>query len=302
MVHQNDRYRIAVAGLTLLVLLCLLAGHMIVRYELNLGAVGEFLTGSPKLRLRHHNLNLEPRRDVKEITLVFDREVLTARIVLVDDEDELNKTKTRTHHLLSRPSRSISLYKEQIESVKLIDNRFQLMLSEKPNNNIGAPLSIVEIEVNGTARELNKVNKNILNFDGSGEIIHPREVSMLSNTIANSAQSWLLDGIRITLLTMFFTQLVLILVSWKIPANIFSIEYKWTQLTRPSRFDSWCDDYAIPLGFFGTIVSMWIALEVVSLETGGFTHFLGILKTAIFTTVLGMGTKLICMIRQNIAS
>ena len=52
------------------------------------------------------------------------------------------------------------------------------------------------------------------------------------------------------------------------------------------------------LGFLGTVTSIWIALELMDLFYSDFFQILQLMKVAIFTTVLGLFTKILYEIKE----
>ena len=62
--------------------------------------------------------------------------------------------------------------------------------------------------------------------------------------------------------------------------------------------DMMARDFAVILGFFGTVVSIWTALEISQFDYSNFFQILGMVKIAIFTTVLGLGTRITYGIRE----
>jgi hypothetical protein len=63
-------------------------------------------------------------------------------------------------------------------------------------------------------------------------------------------------------------------------------------------FDIVSRDYAITIGFLGTVLSIWIALEVEGMDYSNFFQILNIIKKAVFTSVLGLLIKFIFSIRE----
>lgn len=56
--------------------------------------------------------------------------------------------------------------------------------------------------------------------------------------------------------------------------------------------------YSTFLGFLGTVVSLWVALERSGMDFSNFFELLDILKYAVFTTVLGLVTRSIYGMRE----
>jgi hypothetical protein len=55
--------------------------------------------------------------------------------------------------------------------------------------------------------------------------------------------------------------------------------------------------FAIPLRFLGTVCSIWYSLETIETDYSSFLQVLNAMRVAVFTTVMGLATKILCLIR-----
>jgi hypothetical protein len=61
--------------------------------------------------------------------------------------------------------------------------------------------------------------------------------------------------------------------------------------------DEIANRFAIPLGFLGTVTSIWFSLETTEADYSSFVQVLDTMRIAVFTTVLGLFIKILCLMR-----
>jgi len=111
-------------------------------------------------------------------------------------------------------------------------------------------------------------------------------------TLIFMADLWILISVFSIQFVLLFVTIIYSIIkqsSVKIGDDaIFPIKY----------IDMMARDFAVIIGFFGTVVSIWTALEISQFDYSNFFQILGIIKIAVFTTVLGLGTRITYGIRE----
>ncbi|MBW2643548.1 MAG: hypothetical protein JRC89_09310 [Deltaproteobacteria bacterium] len=111
-------------------------------------------------------------------------------------------------------------------------------------------------------------------------------------TLIFMADLWILISVFSIQFVLLFVTIIYSIIkqsSVKIGDDaIFPIKY----------IDMMARDFAVILGFFGTVVSIWTALEISQFDYSNFSQILGMIKIAVFTTVLGLGTRITYGIRE----
>lgn len=125
------------------------------------------------------------------------------------------------------------------------------------------------------------------------------DMQNISNFLAMQIGNTLLSVIIYSLSILFVFQLIIFIVTFIY--RIFTLNQINTaeKAIMPFKyFDIVSRDYAITFGFLGTILSIWIALEVEGMDYSNFFQILATIKKAVFTSVLGLLIKFVYSIRE----
>ncbi len=128
----------------------------------------------------------------------------------------------------------------------------------------------------------------------------PRSFSNISKNIANDYGENIIEIIKFILIVLLSTQTLLYLIGfvWE-PEEISNYFKNVNPDDETLIVDSISRKYSIPLGFLGTILSIWVALEINQEFLTDFNSVLEIFKGGIFTTVLGLSTNIVCILRSQ---
>lgn len=145
------------------------------------------------------------------------------------------------------------------------------------------------------------LTKILIRDESSVSLYYPFALQNISRECAHAFGNLLIYGILGILLLLAIAQILLLLgATWAQPESV-SFYFSNRATNEAVTFvDSVASDYAIPLGLLGTITSIWVALEQPSINFASFEQILGTLRLAVFTTVLGLVIKIVCMIRGRI--
>ena len=160
---------------------------------------------------------------------------------------------------------------------------------------------IDEVRVNGEKIEVYDFLGNYIDHHRRNLILHiPRSFSNISKNIANNYGNKMLEVIKFVLIVLLTTQTVLYLIAfvWQ-PQEISDYFNNANPDEGISIVDSISRKYAIPLGFLGSVLSIWTSLEINQQQFSDFNSVLEIFKGGIFTTVLGLITNIVCLLRGN---
>jgi len=140
----------------------------------------------------------------------------------------------------------------------------------------------------------NEINKNQSNI----ELYNAFDISNLSNFIARLiGKQAIIFLITILMILLICQMLLFIIFVLRQPPHVKEY-FDNPEKNAPVTFvDKLSNEFAIPLGFLGTVVSIWVSLEEGYIDYSSFFQILEIIKLAIFTTVLGLSIKILCIIR-----
>ena len=127
----------------------------------------------------------------------------------------------------------------------------------------------------------------------------PMELRNLSRWLAVNMGQTVMSAIQIVLIFLFVIQasLFFICALWK-PSGVREYFSEQPNSIAMTKIDYVSKVFSIPLGFLGTVVSIWVALELNGGEFGNFEGILSVFKVAIFTSVLGLGVHSLCLLRS----
>ncbi len=144
------------------------------------------------------------------------------------------------------------------------------------------------------------LDKNIDSNYGNIILHIPHSLSNLSTNLASNFGNYILGVIKFVLIVLFITQLFLYIIAFVWQPEEISDYFNTTNPDKDiSIIDAVARNYAIPLGFMGTVFAIWTALEMKQQQFSDFNSVLEIFKGGIFTTVLGLSTNLVCILRRN---
>ena len=121
----------------------------------------------------------------------------------------------------------------------------------------------------------------------------------ISAYLAEQYGSWLYIADILILISLFTIQFLLLFVT--IIESFFSqkaIRIADDAIFPMNYVDSIAKDFSVVLGFFGSVVSIWTALEISGFDYSNFFQVFGMVKIAVFTTVLGLSVRITFGIRE----
>ena len=286
----KNRYRMQSIGVLLLIALYLFLSVILTHNFRLTNRFYNFFTGPPSISIKSNLIQFEVKKPVKYIELRLDREV----------EYELFKlTGTSRHFKLSSPNKS-----NWIRLESKTENPMTDIISIKTyNSNMTAvfnPYFIEEIILdNDNSYSIPEIFYNIFNFDSNASLYYPFKIENLSSTLAKWSE-WPLYSLIVFLMLIFLTQLAYILTLNKLPNELANTVLNDIVKEGLSLMDKMADQYAVPLGFLGTLMSLWITLENAGSDLYDFKFFVETLKIALLTSVLGLSSKLLLILRAQI--
>lgn len=171
------------------------------------------------------------------------------------------------------------------------------------NSKVNPAILIDKIMLDGELIDLVEFYENYLDKNNSKiEYYFFNQFNNISTWLSINAGYKISLFIQFTLISMLAIQLALLFLGvFFQPPGLGDYFRNPRDDAAISIIDTLSNNHAISIGFLGTIISIWIALES---NTSGFNDFekiISIFKIAIFTTVLGLAIKMICSIRGAIA-
>ncbi len=159
---------------------------------------------------------------------------------------------------------------------------------------------IKNIELDTREVSLSKFYNNYIETDKTNlsyyKSLDPRNIS---GFFAENYGIWIFMTDLLVLISIFTIQLFLLFVT-----IIYSIiKQSSVNIGNDAIFpikyiDIMARDFAVILGFFGTVTSVWTALEISEFDYSNFFQILGMVKIGVFTTVLGLGVRITYGIRE----
>ena len=285
----KNRYRIQSIGVLFLIALYLFLSVILTHNFKLTNRFYNIFTGPPSISIKSNLMQFEVKKPVKYIELRLDREV----------EYELFKfTGTSRHFKMSSQNKS-----NWIKLESETENPMTDIISIKTyNSNMKAvfnPYFIEEIILDNNSYSIPEIFYNIFNFDSNASLYYPFKIENLSSTLAKWSE-WPLYSLIVFLMLIFLTQLAYILTLNKLPNELANTVLNDIVKEGLSLMDKMADQYAIPLGFLGTLMSLWITLENAGSDLYDFKFFVETLKIALLTSVLGLSSKLLLILRAQI--
>jgi len=178
--------------------------------------------------------------------------------------------------------------------------RIELIFSEYKKGNVPRRRQIREVLVNSNRISSYDFLSNYVAENSSNiELYKPFHFANVSNYLAEKYGNALLSVIKVFLLILLITQILILFYTF---IESFISKESIIIEGHPVPFIRYIDmiskDYAVILGFLGTVVSIWVALEISGHDYSNFLQILDIIKTAIFTTVEGLVIVTVYSIRE----
>lgn len=129
------------------------------------------------------------------------------------------------------------------------------------------------------------------------ELYYPLDTKNISSEIARRVGALLVDTILYSLLFLTGCQLLLLAVTVKQPDLVSKYFKDFRDSDAVTIVDRASRDFAVPIGLMGTISAIWVALEQPGTDFSSFDQILQVLRKAVFTTVLGITTRVLCTLR-----
>jgi len=158
---------------------------------------------------------------------------------------------------------------------------------------------IKSIKLNTNSVGITDFYKNTIDIKKSN-ITYYKSLSIfnISHFLAKRWGITLVTIIQVSLLVLFFSQFILFFLSLFhskiIPKSFRDLRESLLSLNVLNYFSR----HSITIGFLGTISSIWVSLELLDTIFNNFFQILDLLKVAIFTTVLGLTTRILYEIKE----
>ena len=296
---QLLNYRKRTYWVLLLVVVYLGIGQIILRSNLHKEYENGFtmlFTGIPSLEVGSNVLILDFKTLAKSLEVHFSRPIspTVALVISVKDNKEIYP-----YRIIGRGEDWFAVSVNNIES--LSDQPVNVNLTSAINDGNNSNFFIKRVLLDGREVTLSDFYyKYLRQGETNVRLFYPADLFNLSKLFAMYAGTAITRIVVALLVVMFLTQFILLILSIKGEPHEVASFFRHPEHNKPiSILDSLAEEYSIPLGFLGTVLSIWVALENATEELSDFYAILQILKIAIFTTVLGLSTKLICTIRRK---
>ena len=160
---------------------------------------------------------------------------------------------------------------------------------------------IKSIRMDGRQVSLIDFYENVLITDqdqSNVEYFKPLDIRNISNTLGNLFGEPLVFLVTFILLVMLGAQLFIIMMAFVKQL----LPQLYTEVGEKAMFpvnwiDGFAENYSMLFGFLGTILSIWVSLEKADTDYGDFFQMLTMVKFAVFTTVLGLMTRIVYGVR-----
>lgn len=272
----------------------------------------------PKFEIKTDIISLRLNREAQSIQLKFENalnESVTPIEILQNDVIiESSKSMNRD----SQPEEEINKNSNADYNVELSNDRYEIRISakndktllDKPikiglydkDSNRAIQRFIVNILIDNKEHSIQEIFYDYFSKKDNNLILYYLvDLKNTSNFLASEYGIIITRLITAVLLIFFSFQLLYFFISvvWQ-PSEIcqyFANPANYTQNNTVTWVDEISEKFSISLGFLGTVTSIWVALESSESDYSSFYSILEIIKVAIFTTVLGLGIKILCLIR-----
>ena len=269
----------------------LFAGQVVIHSDLSVkeNDFSKFLTGKLKYNIYGDLLKFEISKPIKSIKFHFDEKIIDLAVI----SNKIEKFNAVT----SSDKRWIIVNSTNYNG--LLNKKIKLSLSGIKYSGMPLNRKIDLVEVNDNPISMYEFYYHILNDDYSNlSLYYPFDINNISNWMASSFGEIIISLIKSILIILFIFQLSLffVLVLWKNQTlNIFFSSPEANSAI--TWIDNISENFSVHLGFLGTVMSLWVSLEMATVNFQSFGNIIHIMKDGIFTTVLGLSIRVICTSR-----
>jgi hypothetical protein len=190
----------------------------------------------------------------------------------------------------------ILIYAAPGQSLRGIPIVFNLASPQQPE--VLTRRYITNVRIDRRPEKISSVYQNLIETDHSNvKMYYPFHVFNISSYFAELFGIRFMWLISSALLVLLACQLFLFLVSFVWQPAVVTEYFESGNITPVSLVDDLANRFAIPLGFLGTVTSIWYSLETAETDYSSFVQVLDAMRVAVFTTVLGLFIKILCLIR-----
>jgi hypothetical protein len=293
---KTSSYRIIVWACAFLVAAYLCASYFATTTES--GPEGQLypLTGEPKIVAPYDSLDIVFKSEMTDLTLTFELPIAGQIFVNGDystpDYNVGWDGKNRSSVSIKAARQDDAGRKIGFRSVRLPSGRFFPTVREYRK----ALATVTVGEQTFTPYAF--LSTVVVREDSNLELYYPLGPQNISSEIARRVGPSLVDAILYSLLFLAGSQILLLLATIKQPEVVSRYFKNFQDAKAVSIIDMASNDFAIALGLLGTISAIWVALEQPGMDFSSFDRILDVLRKAVFTTVLGIATKMLCSLRS----
>lgn len=290
--NNRNAYKVTSYIIFLTVVAYILSGQIIIYYKLNKNGGFTLFTLRPRLEVRANILKIEIKNQIKLIELKFNNS-LESVFLLKGDKDKVLKYDIK----LGPEKEWLSI---QTKNTSLQGVPINILLSKPEKAGYSKKRMIETIRIDNKELDISPFYHNYLLHQYSNlSIYYPLALPNISSFLASKFGNLVVRLILGLLWILFVCQTILLIISLMIqPEEVKEFFNNPTKDNAITFLDGIAERFAIPLGFLGTVVSIWVSLELSEMDYRSFVQILEIIKIAIFTTVLGLATRIICLIRS----
>ena len=266
-----------------------------------------WLSGPKYLTIEENHLIIRINKVFKSIEFQFENKIdaMKNRIEIISTSDKLEKNNGFSFHS-SIKMESIQFGDDGTNiKISLVDNYpgskdIFVFFKEKYKNEVSKRRIINSVKIDEEYVSIYKFYNEYIDSEISN-ILYTRafDYRFMSNFIARLFGRKIIIIILFLLIVIFIIQLLLLALTFYL--QIFHpTQYKIGRLAPPplNLFDILSRDYAVIFGFFGTIASVWVALETSDTNFANQFEIFEIIKMAVFSTVIGLATRSTFAIRE----
>jgi len=253
-----------------------------------------YLTGDPKIVLGGDELHLQLLTPAKRIALVFDNDLLASPIPIFQGD-----VNYKVHWNFENP-KYVGLEMVAATSQEGTEGSRSPKALQHFHLQMGSSFAFGDIRQRGLAfivLDDNHITSQLLYLTqidrarSTLQVYFPFAMQNVSGELARSLGPVLMWLLMFALVLLLVAQWIIVFLRFKwIRDSAYGKQLSEHVLI--TRLESIADTSAIPLGLFGTIVGIWMALEQPSVHFSSFAHVVQVLRSAVLTTVLGFAVKI----------
>jgi hypothetical protein len=288
--NKIKKYKIASHLIFIFVATYIAIGCFIIEndYPIKKMEVSKFLTGKLELSVYGDILSFTLSTDVKRIKFHFINKINEIGVISEKYPDYNVRVSSNKKWLFITANKG-----------DLLNKKINISLSGIKYSGMPITRNIDKVFVGDNQISIYDFYFNKLNIKSSNiTTYYPLSINNISNFMARKFGTIVIVLVKSILIILFMSQLALffILVFWNVPvANDF---FKNPENKFPLTFiDNISENFSIYLGFLGTITSLWLSLEIATINFQSFGDVLSVMKNGIFTTVLGLSIRVLCTAR-----